>query len=133
MNWRTVGDLLKETLNYSAQILLFGAELTHVYTKRYGSRIVPTANAVLLTLEGRVHQGIPPTKYVEAVGQAQEAKPGSDSTQIEHQAIDTLSSKETEILKSFPTIDSKYPGFRPFALMSGSCPESVCHEWRNHV
>lgn len=31
---------------YSAQILFFGAELTQVYAKRFGSGIVPTENAV---------------------------------------------------------------------------------------
>jgi membrane protein len=31
---------------YSAQILFFGAELTQVYASRFGSRIVPTKNAV---------------------------------------------------------------------------------------
>jgi membrane protein len=33
---------------YSAQILLYGAEFTAVYAIRYGSRIVPTENAVAL-------------------------------------------------------------------------------------
>jgi membrane protein len=31
---------------YSAQILFFGAEFAQVYASRYGSRIVPTENAV---------------------------------------------------------------------------------------
>jgi len=31
---------------YSSQILLYGAEVTWVYANRYGSRIVPDANAV---------------------------------------------------------------------------------------
>jgi membrane protein len=33
---------------YSAQILLYGAEFTAVYAIRYGSRIVPTENAMFL-------------------------------------------------------------------------------------
>jgi membrane protein len=33
---------------YSAQILLYGAEFTAVYAAKYGSRIVPTENAVFL-------------------------------------------------------------------------------------
>ena len=33
---------------YSAQILLYGAEFTSVYAIKYGSRIVPTENAVFL-------------------------------------------------------------------------------------
>ena len=31
---------------YSAQIFLFGAELTYVYANRYGTRIVPSENAM---------------------------------------------------------------------------------------
>ncbi len=34
---------------YSAQILLYGAEFTAVYAIKYGSRIVPTENAVFLS------------------------------------------------------------------------------------
>ncbi|MEB3830340.1 YihY/virulence factor BrkB family protein [Phormidium sp. CCY1219] len=33
-------------INYSAQILFFGAEFTQVYANRYGSRIVPTSHAM---------------------------------------------------------------------------------------
>ncbi|MDF5718645.1 MAG: YihY/virulence factor BrkB family protein, partial [Rhizonema sp. NSF051] len=33
-------------VNYAAQILFFGAEFTKVYAKKYGSRIVPSKNAV---------------------------------------------------------------------------------------
>jgi membrane protein len=36
---------------YTAQILLYGAEFTAVYAIRYGSRIVPTENAVFLKQE----------------------------------------------------------------------------------
>ncbi len=43
---------------YSAQILFFGAEFTKVYTKRYGSQIVPDENAVPLTEEARAEQGM---------------------------------------------------------------------------
>jgi membrane protein len=53
-------------VNYSAQILFFGAEFTQVYANKYGSRIVPTENAVRLTEEDRVQQGIPRTRNLEA-------------------------------------------------------------------
>jgi hypothetical protein len=36
---------------YSSQILLFGAEFTQVHAKRFGSRIVPTENAVAVDQE----------------------------------------------------------------------------------
>jgi membrane protein len=44
---------------YSAQILFFGAELTQVYANSYGSRIVPTENAVPLKESDRTSQGRP--------------------------------------------------------------------------
>lgn len=53
-------------VNYSAQILFFGAEFTQVYANKYGSRIVPTKNAVRLTEEDRAQQGIPRSSHLEA-------------------------------------------------------------------
>lgn len=44
---------------YSAQILFFGAELTQVYANRYGSRIVPSDNAVPITENERAQEGRP--------------------------------------------------------------------------
>ena len=44
---------------YSAQILLFGAELTQVYASRSGSRVKPAANAVRISEKKREEQGIP--------------------------------------------------------------------------
>jgi membrane protein len=46
---------------YSAQILLFGAEFTKVYARRYGSGIRPTADALPVTQEARAEQGLPPS------------------------------------------------------------------------
>jgi len=43
---------------YSAQIFLFGAEFTQVYTKQYGSRVVPAENAMPVTEEARAQQGM---------------------------------------------------------------------------
>jgi membrane protein len=47
---------------YSAQIMLFGAELTQVYAKRFGSRIVPKPGAQAVTNEARAQQGLGPKK-----------------------------------------------------------------------
>ncbi len=47
---------------YSAQILFFGAEFTHVYTRHYGSGIEPSSTAESLTTEDRAQQGIPRQK-----------------------------------------------------------------------
>jgi membrane protein len=53
---------------YSAQILLFGAEFTRIYAERYGShRIVPEDNAVFVTAEARVRQGMVPRKVSEKI------------------------------------------------------------------
>jgi membrane protein len=46
-------------LYYSAQIFLFGAELTKAFAERYGSRIVPKDNAVPVADHARMKQGIP--------------------------------------------------------------------------
>ena len=53
-------------VNYSAQILFFGAEFTQVYANKYGSLIVPAKNAVPLTEEARAQQGMPRTKDIKA-------------------------------------------------------------------
>jgi len=43
---------------YSAQILFFGAELTQVYTNKYGSKIRPSKDAVEVTRNTRAEQGL---------------------------------------------------------------------------
>lgn len=51
---------------YAAQILFFGAEFTQVYARRYGSQIVPDDNAMPLTEEARVQQGMKPNQDQQA-------------------------------------------------------------------
>lgn len=62
---------------YASQILFFGAELTQVTARRRGSAIRPSANAVSVTTEERVRQGldprIPPRTPVSP-------RPGTDRT-----------------------------------------------------
>lgn len=55
-------------LYYSAQIFLFGAEFTKAYANRYGSRIVPTANAVRVTPTERAEQGLSSQRFGGAAG-----------------------------------------------------------------
>jgi membrane protein len=43
---------------YSANIFFLGAEFTQAYARRFGSRIVPTENAVKVTEEERAQQGM---------------------------------------------------------------------------
>lgn len=62
---------------YSAQILLFGAEFTQVYARRYGSHIRPASFAVPLTDKDRVQQGTPRSEYVEAIADREGASPRS--------------------------------------------------------
>ena len=45
---------------YSAQILLFGAEFTKVWTRRRGSGFVPEKTAIPVTQEARAEQGMGP-------------------------------------------------------------------------
>lgn len=71
-----VGSLVVLLLwvNYSAQILFFGAEFTQVYANKYGSRIVPDKNAIPLSKEARAQQGIPHREDLEAAaGQKNES------------------------------------------------------------
>jgi membrane protein len=50
---------------YSAQILLFGAELTQVYARKYGSRIMPAEGAISVTEEVRANEGTPHTETLQ--------------------------------------------------------------------
>jgi membrane protein len=43
---------------YSAQIVFFGAEFTKVYSRRFGTVVVPESTAVPLTTEARAAQGM---------------------------------------------------------------------------
>ena len=44
---------------YSAQIFLFGAELTQVYANRYGTRVEPAETAVPVSEAERANEGLP--------------------------------------------------------------------------
>jgi membrane protein len=59
---------------YSSQILLLGAEFTKVYSKRSGSKVTPTADAVPVTNEARAQAGITKKEVVEAVKEVVEKK-----------------------------------------------------------
>jgi membrane protein len=50
---------------YSTQILIFGAEFTQVYARRLGSQLQPSENAILLTEDQRIAQGIPHKETIE--------------------------------------------------------------------
>lgn len=50
---------------YAAQILFFGAEFTQVYSRKYGSQIVPDKNAIPLTEQDRLEQGMKPNQTEE--------------------------------------------------------------------
>ncbi len=47
-------------VNYAATILFVGAEFTKAYANKFGSKITPDANAVLLSPEARAKQGFSP-------------------------------------------------------------------------
>ncbi len=56
-------------VNYSAQILFFGAEFTQVYANKYGSQIRPDKNAIPLTDEARANLGIPHSEELESAAE----------------------------------------------------------------
>jgi membrane protein len=66
-------------VNYSAQILLFGAEFTQVYANKYGSQIVPANHAVPLTEEARAQQGMPRLENIKAAATDDKKRPGAKS------------------------------------------------------
>lgn len=49
---------------YASCILLFGAEFTQVYAREFGHAILPSANAVAITAEGRAQQGLVPAAEI---------------------------------------------------------------------
>jgi membrane protein len=53
---------------YSSQILFLGAELTQVYARRFGSRIVPSPEAEPLTDKAKAEQGVSNKKPEEQHG-----------------------------------------------------------------
>jgi len=55
---------------YSAQILLFGAEFTQVFARRYGSKIVPDDNARFVSAEDLARQGQPHSSLKGQTGRA---------------------------------------------------------------
>lgn len=72
---------------YSAQILLFGAEFTQVYARMYGSKIVPSENAVSLREEDRVRQGIPRKEQVETLAGMRTDNPQARRVMAEQQRL----------------------------------------------
>jgi hypothetical protein len=68
---------------YSAQILLFGAEVTQVYASKYGSRIMPAEGAINVTEVARANEGAPHTETIE---QAAASKAGRQPVAVGAQA-----------------------------------------------
>lgn len=69
---------------YSTQIIFFGAEFTQVFANQYGKRIVPSANAVPLTEQERLQQGMPRSEALAAAAVRDEpverqARPAPDN------------------------------------------------------
>ena len=81
-------------VNYSAQILFFGAEFTQVYANKYGSQIVPNKNAIALTDEARAQQGIP------HASQLQEAADAQDEKENQRTGVSTLTKQQRNQRKS---------------------------------
>lgn len=62
---------------YSAQILFFGAEITQVYARKYGSQIEPADNAVAVSEASRENQGLPRKGNTSSDGAQQPKRSGA--------------------------------------------------------
>ncbi|AFZ14273.1 ribonuclease BN [Crinalium epipsammum PCC 9333] len=69
-------------VNYSAQILFFGAEFTQVYANKYGSQIRPAKNAVPLTEDARANLGIPHSDELESAAEQDDSARSRTSTAV---------------------------------------------------
>jgi len=85
---------------YSAQILFFGAEFTQVYARMYGSRIVPTEDAIAMDEVVRADQGMPHSSAVEKAaaqnGKADGKPNGRGSDDEDGKAKDRTQADERE-------------------------------------
>lgn len=97
---------------YTAQILMFGAEFTQVYARRYGSRILPSENAVAVTKEQRAQEGMPDPKDVEAAAKAS-TKQQKDGVPQKVKAATVIKSPTT------PSTEVTQPGFRWSHMLAG--------------
>lgn len=106
---------------YSAQILFFGAEFTQVYATKYGSRIVPTKNAVAVTEEAQAQQGITPTKTLEARTQEQEqtARPSTNGAIGETSSQASTQPPETRITSGQTNTSQRRNQPHPLAVFLG--------------
>jgi len=89
---------------YSAQILLYGAEFTQVYARRYGSQIRPADDAVALTHEAQLEQGLPHSKW--------DSTNGDKNTSVEASRQSVMLSQvnlmpDSNLLSKEPTSNSK--------------------------
>jgi hypothetical protein len=80
--WADAGSLIVILLwvYYSAHIVFFGAEVTKVYSRRFGAVVVPARTAVRLTAEARAVQRMYRGKTIERRTRRRGA-PGSTKVQ----------------------------------------------------
>ena len=62
---------------YSAQILFLGAEFTQVYANQYGSRVIPTENAELVSEQDRAQEGLTESNQ-DPIPNSTHSQPSSD-------------------------------------------------------
>jgi len=103
-------------VNYSAQILFFGAEFTQVYANKYGSQIVPDKNAVPLTDEARAKQGIPHTHNLNAAADAQEQENQHSATST---ALREPEKKRKSVHPVAVALSLLISGYRSFSRLLG--------------
>jgi len=101
---------------YSAQILLFGAEFTQVYARRYGSKIIPSANAVAVTAEARVQAGMSATSKDEKVTAASDYQTPTTPEQVRERGAFVAPNMAPPVAIVTPPAIEQPP--RPFPFMT---------------
>ncbi|HEY9876153.1 MAG TPA: YihY/virulence factor BrkB family protein [Candidatus Obscuribacterales bacterium] len=103
-------------VNYSAQILFFGAEFTQVYANKYGSQIVPDKNAIPLTDEARAKQGIPHTHNLKTAADTQEQENQRSTTST---ALREPEKKRKSVHPVAVALSLLISGYRSFSRLLG--------------
>lgn len=105
---------------YAAQILFFGAQFTQVYGTKYGTKIVPSPNAVAVTEDMRAREGTPSLENLIVAGHAKQVglkgRPGEKvPTAVPSRAIPAVQGGKTATGK----MDTEYLGSVLFGVAAG--------------
>lgn len=103
---------------YSAQILLLGAEFTQVYARRFGSRIIPDEDAILLDDEMRAKQGIPRSEQLEKAAQGSEKAGQREEPAQRRKGGRQLAPQQAQALQQpRPALNDSGKSYTPFSIL----------------